>query len=205
MSDWLPLFPLGQPLFPGIRLDLQIFEQRYLKLVKACLKEGSQFGICPIEDGSEVGVPAKIYSYGTEVEIVDWTQLDNGLLGITVLGGKRFRVIEQIVDPFGLRSAQVSYLPEEESVFIPPEVSGLAEIYQELMLHKDICRRLPEFEEIDSSGLGFGLAQILPMSKEERLTCLTQLDSLARLDFLVEHIELLANSSLSQDEEMTSK
>ena len=51
MVDRLPLFPLGQPLFPGIRLDLQIFEQRYLRLVRKSMREDVAFGIVATEDG----------------------------------------------------------------------------------------------------------------------------------------------------------
>lgn len=195
MSDWLPLFPLGQPLFPGIRLELQIFEQRYIKLVRACMREDTGFGVCPILEGREVGVPATIYNYGTEVKIVDWTQLPNGLLGITVLGGRRFSIAEQVIDPDGLRSAQIKYLAKEKAEPIPARMSGLVEIYQELLLHPEIIRRLPDIEAVDASGLGFGLAQVLPMDQDDRVGCLTGLDSLERLDFLVEYIELLANNS----------
>ena len=54
----LPLFPLHTVLFPGGRLPLRIFEQRYMDMAKACLKDGSPFGVCLIREGEEVGAPA---------------------------------------------------------------------------------------------------------------------------------------------------
>ncbi|MCM2355672.1 MAG: peptidase S16, partial [Arenimonas sp.] len=51
----LPLFPLGQVLFPGGGLGLRIFEPRYLDLVKRCGRSGEGFGICLILAGREVG------------------------------------------------------------------------------------------------------------------------------------------------------
>jgi Lon protease-like protein len=51
----LPLFPLQTVLFPGGRLPLRIFEQRYLGMVKACLRDGTLFGVCLIREGREVG------------------------------------------------------------------------------------------------------------------------------------------------------
>ncbi|HEY3076079.1 MAG TPA: LON peptidase substrate-binding domain-containing protein, partial [Burkholderiales bacterium] len=40
MSD-LPLFPLNTVLFPGGRLPLRVFEQRYMDMAKACLRDNS--------------------------------------------------------------------------------------------------------------------------------------------------------------------
>ena len=63
--DDLPLFPLNTVLFPGGRLPLRIFEQRYMTMAKACLKGGSPFGVCLIREGKEVGEPAVPADVGT--------------------------------------------------------------------------------------------------------------------------------------------
>ena len=54
----IPLFPLNAVLFPGGRLPLRIFEQRYMDMAKACLREDRPFGVCLIREGKEVGSPA---------------------------------------------------------------------------------------------------------------------------------------------------
>ena len=54
----VPIFPLGTVLFPGGVLPLRIFEVRYVEMAKACLKEGTPFGVCLIREGTEVGTPA---------------------------------------------------------------------------------------------------------------------------------------------------
>jgi uncharacterized protein len=41
----LPLFPLHTVLFPGGDLPLQIFEVRYLDLMKRCEQSGEPFGV----------------------------------------------------------------------------------------------------------------------------------------------------------------
>jgi len=38
-------------LFPGGRLPLRLFEQRYLTMAKACLKDNAPFGVCAILEG----------------------------------------------------------------------------------------------------------------------------------------------------------
>ena len=53
----IPVFPLSSVLFPTGRLPLQIFEQRYLDLVRDCLKQDTGFGMVWITEGEEVAQP----------------------------------------------------------------------------------------------------------------------------------------------------
>jgi uncharacterized protein len=192
-SDWLPLFPLSQPLFPGLYLDLQIFEQRYIKLVSSSMREGLSFGICAIEDGPETGGESSLFSIGVEVQITDFNQLENGLLGITVEGQRRFEIEETEVDPDGLIRAGIKYIEPDQDEPIPDSCSGLEELYTELRNHPEVNRRLPEIDKVNCVGLGNGLAQILPMSIEERIHCLGMNDAMLRLEFLIDHIQTLSN------------
>ena len=76
----LPLFPLNTVLFPGGRLPLRIFEQRYMDMAKACLKDGSPFGVCLIREGAEVGAPAVPAEVGTLARITHWDMPQLGVL-----------------------------------------------------------------------------------------------------------------------------
>lgn len=54
----VPLFPLGTTLLPGARLPLQIFEERYVALLRHIIDSGgavSGFGVVSIRHGWEVG------------------------------------------------------------------------------------------------------------------------------------------------------
>ncbi len=44
-GEQIPLFPLSAVLLPHGRMPLQIFERRYLDLVRDCMKAGSGFGV----------------------------------------------------------------------------------------------------------------------------------------------------------------
>lgn len=195
MTDWMPLFPLGQPLFPGLRLDLQIFEQRYLKLIRTSMREDSEFGICAIAEGREVGstIPST-YDCGTRVKIVDWNQLSNGLLGITVEAGERFWIGEKDVDPDNLLRAQIEPFDKEVDEAIPEWASGLVEIYNEMLLHPEVVRRLPSLDLVQSSGLGCGLAQILPMPPDVRMDCFRTKFAFDRLELIAEQIQILSDA-----------
>lgn len=96
----LPLFPLNQLLFPSCMLDLQLFEPRYLDMLKTCLKMDTGFGVVGILQGREVGPAASRYTLlGCEALVRDWHQQPNGLLGIRVQGMRRFRVLSSKVQP----------------------------------------------------------------------------------------------------------
>ena len=110
----LPLFPLSAVLFPGCMLDLQIFEARYLDMISRCMKQEQGFGVVCILDGAEVGEAAAQFSaIGCEALIRDFQQLPNGLLGIRVEGGRRFRVQRARVLPDQLTLAEVEWLDEQ--------------------------------------------------------------------------------------------
>ncbi|HCD53950.1 MAG TPA: ATP-dependent protease, partial [Halieaceae bacterium] len=89
----LPLFPLSAVLLPYGKMPLQIFEQRYLDLVRDCMKSGTDFGVVWIRRGEEVAVKGsrqQLGDLGTLARIVDFDQLPNGLLGVTIEGRERF-------------------------------------------------------------------------------------------------------------------
>jgi Lon protease-like protein len=92
----LPLFPLKTVLFPGGLLSLKIFEPRYLEMLTQCEKLGRDFGVCLISAGNEVGQAPILYPIGTLVKITFWEYRKDGLLGVTVKGYKKFKIIKKI-------------------------------------------------------------------------------------------------------------
>ena len=51
----LPLFPLKTVLFPGGLLPLKIFEQRYIEMAKACMKDDATLRRLPHHAGRGSG------------------------------------------------------------------------------------------------------------------------------------------------------
>lgn len=187
----LPLFPLSSWLFPGIPLGLQVFERRYLDMISAQLRQEAGFGIVPIRKGSEVGKPPSIYPVGVEVKIADWHQLPNGMLGITVCGHKKFRVLESIVQPDGLMLAEVSYLGDDQPRGIDERYQGLAELLEDLKQHPaTVTLGLPAAR--DDSELSYQLSQLLPLAPSEKMGTLAMTSAEERLDFLATKVSDLA-------------
>lgn len=106
------LFPLQTVLFPGGQLPLRLFEQRYLEMAKACLREDRPFGVCRIREGQEVGVPAIPEAVGCLARIARWDMAQLGVLNIVARGAQRFRIVERRVERDGLARASIARLPE---------------------------------------------------------------------------------------------
>lgn len=109
------LFPLGTVLFPGGVLPLKIFEQRYLDMTKACLRDNLPFGVCLIREGHEVGAPAVPSIVGCLATIEQWEMPNPGMFHLLARGGERFRLLETSIADNGLTSADVEILPDVEA------------------------------------------------------------------------------------------
>jgi Lon protease-like protein len=124
----LPLFPLNSVIFPGGVLPLRIFESRYLDMVKECSRNQSEFVICLIKDGSEVGNPAKHQNIGTSCRIIDWETLPDGLLGVTAQGQSRVEIKTTQVQSNQLLTADVEYLLEDGDETLPEKFNEWAHL-----------------------------------------------------------------------------
>ena len=96
MSITVPLFPLNTVLFPGGVLPLRIFEPRYLDMVSDCLKSDTGIGVVLIKDGAETGKAADTYDTGTLSGISYWHKRPDGILGVTLKGDQRFRILSTV-------------------------------------------------------------------------------------------------------------
>ncbi len=181
----VPLFPLRTVLYPGGPLPLRIFEPRYLNMISSCLRKESQFGVLLIKSGGEVG-PATTYDVGTLARIVDWYQGSDGLLGITAIGGQRFRLISSSRQDDGLNIGEIELLDAENSLLLPEEYRPLADILSGVL--DDLGRLYESLERKfeDAGWVGYRFAEILPISPEEKQSCLEIDDPVRRLKLMKE-------------------
>lgn len=180
----IPLFPLHTVLFPEGLLPLRIFEPRYVDMVSACLRNGSPFGVCLIKEGREVGEAAQVQPVGTLARIVDWEQLPDGLLGITVKGEERFRVVGSRIQGDHLRIGEIETLPAVPQAALDAEYRSLAEllsrILDELGEPYTSMPRAPE----RADWVGARLSELLPLSLDIKQRLLELDDPYQRLALL---------------------
>lgn len=179
----VPLFPLKTVLYPGGPLPLRIFETRYLDMISSCLKGDSSFGVLLIREGEEDG-PATTYEVGTLARIVDWYQGSDGLLGVTAIGEQRFRLISSERRSDGLNIGVIETLDSESSRSLPDEYRPLVKILSGVL--DDLGRLYESLERNyeDAGWVGFRFAEILPITPEEKQTCLEADDPLQRLEIV---------------------
>jgi len=177
----IPLFPLNTVLFPGGVLPLRIFEQRYLDMVKRCMRDGSAFAVALIRKGLETDTPVISCEIGTLAQIVDFDQLPDKLLGITTRGTRRFRSVGARLLEDGLHVAQCELLPEDPTVALPPEFARYAKLLEQALPQMgDFFKHLePHYD--DAAWVSGRLAEVLPISLPDKQRLLEMDDPIARL------------------------
>ena len=198
----IPLFPLNSILFPKGRLSLQIFESRYVDMIRECMKEQSGFGVVLIEAGSEVaraGQKLDIHRVGTYSEVVDWNELPTGLLGITVEGKKTFKIIESWRENNDLCKAEVSFRDydsvDSEPVDVGNEFQDYVELLRGLSRHPMVKELNLEISFENLREIAWRLGELLPIPNRDKQALLELVDPFDRL----EQIDLFI-SSLNQQE-----
>lgn len=191
-SVMLPLFPLDTVLFPGCRLDLQVFEPRYLDMISGCLRRDQGFGVVAILEGKEVGAaPARLADMGCEARVVDWQQRPNGLLGIRVQGVRRFVVRSVQVDAAQAVSALVEWVSEQGDGPAGAEHADLHALLVALAEHP-LVADLELGEAVSGRQLlADRLAYLLPLERKQKLELLAEPDAGRRLQRIVEWLALL--------------
>jgi len=179
----LPLFPLGAVLFPGGLLPLRLFEQRYLEMAKACLRDSAPFGVCLIREGAEVGAPATPETVGCLARIVQWDMQQFGLLQIVAQGGQRFRIVERRLQDDGLARASVALLPEEADAPVPEHLAACRQLLERVATDHGERIFAKPFRFDSSAWVGARLAEILPLPGPIKQQLL-ELDGVPRLEAL---------------------
>ena len=190
MPETLSLFPLHTVLFPGSVLQLKIFEQRYLDLIKTCMKQNHGFIVVLIESGNEVDDTPKIYSVGTYVEITDWESLDNGLLGITIKSRYKVQIKNTRVQHDGLLSGEIENIldTEDTSEALFERYQHLIEVLETLVQHPLLKAHYADINYHSGAEVSYRLSEFLPttnLHKQELLETLNVEDRLIKLDGLL--------------------
>lgn len=176
------IFPLNTVLFPGGVLPLKVFEQRYIEMTKACLRDDRPFGVCLIREGREVGAAAVPEPVGCLAAIEQWDMPQFGVFHLVARGGERFRIREMHVAPNHLISAQVEEIPPESG---PGAVDPLCREVLAAIIEKVGAERFSAPLELDdATWVGYRLAELLPLDMTVKQELLETPGAGARLERL---------------------
>jgi Lon protease-like protein len=190
----IPLFPLKTILFPDGHLPLQVFEVRYLDLVKRCIAKGEEFGVVSLLDGSEIRVPDQhetLSACGTMARIMDWTAPLPGLLQISCIGTTRFQVKSAEQLKHGLWMAEVDEVAEDMVVPIPSEqqdvanaLGALIRSLQKKQISTANMSLAPPYRLDEAGWVANRWCELLRLDLEEKQRLLLQENPVLRLELV---------------------
>lgn len=197
--ETIALFPLSGVLLPHGRMPLQIFEQRYLDLVRSSMKNDQPFGNIWIRRGAEVPdkgrAAPELGDWGTLARIVDWDQLPNGLLGITIQGEGRFDLFETEVQGNGLVLGQIEYRDQPAASPMLPQWHSMRDVLQSLETHPHVQGMQLEVDYDDAWQVGWTLTQLLPLDEYIKYELL----GLDAIEELMAELDLILNQISGED------
>jgi Lon protease-like protein len=157
-------------------------------MVSACMKSDTPFGVLLIKDGEEAG-PATTYEVGTLAKITDFYQGSDGLLGVTAMGGQRFRLISNERQHDGLNIGEVELIDAEPALPLPEQFRALPKMLSGVL---DDLGRLYEAQDRqyeDAVWVAYRFLEILPIDLEQKQLSLESSDTLARLKLVDELLD----------------
>ena len=201
-TQQIPLFPLHVVMFPRGRLNLQIFERRYIDLVTHCMRTSSGFGICLLKEGEEVvqeGTNQTIHRTGTYSNIIDWDQLENGLLGITVEGSAKFSIEDCWQSDSGVLQGNVQFNEidnvDRETIPLDDQYTALADLLQNLESHPLVEQKKLIIDYNNLWDLGWRLSELIPIEIEQKQQLLEIDDPWERIQSIEQLVSDLANDA----------
>lgn len=191
----VPLFPLaGALLLPGGQLPLNIFEPRYLRMVDDALGGARVIGMVQPRDGAEAP-RAPLYEIGCVGRISSFSESDDGRYLITLLGKKRFRIVEELRVDTPYRQAKI------DCAVYPADAGGdpTAEFVDRDRLESAMRRYLDSeglktdwevVAEAPTEALVASLAMGCPFAPNEKQALLEAQNARERADCLIALMEM---------------
>lgn len=213
----LPLFPLSTILFPDGLLPLQIFELRYLNMVKKCIADGTEFGVVAqtvrqntarpdtaaesptSSEANALALPMSQETFtaiGTSAKIIAHFVPQPGLIRIDCVGGQRFSIISTQQQTGGLWLAQVQIIEPDLVIPVPAELLGAVTALRHVIT--TLANQMTEasFMPIakpylfdDCGWVANRWCELIPMQAAQRHRLLTLDNPLIRLELVHDLLE----------------
>ncbi len=202
--DTIPLFPLSHGVFPDGMLRLQIFEPRYLDLIKRCQRDQTPFGVVWLKQGREVQTPGdapEFHRVGCMAHIRRLVEVQPALLQVVCQGGLRFELTGAQPGPYGVWQGEVRYWPADPEVVLPSEFQGDADQMGQAIAQaqrqgvSDRLPWMPPYRLDDCGWLANRYAEVLPLDAVWKLTALAEMDPLVRMRLVAQVLEPPATDS----------
>ncbi|QBF84472.1 peptidase S16 [Shewanella maritima] len=166
----IALFPLSICILPNGYTQLRIFEPRYLRMISEAMKQQRQFAM------AMANKKGSLLRYATIVTIVDFDNLEDNTLSITIKGESLVAIQETKREPDGLLVAKVSEHTAWQATPIQSndgqeEVlkQKLVELFEQYPQHRDLY---PQCQFDDISWICQRWLEVLPLTAEQKQQCI---------------------------------
>ena len=198
MRNSIPIIPLLNGVFPDGMLPLQIFEVRYLDLIKRCYQLQQPFGVAWIKHGNEVQVPGQVpilHTFGCTALIRDFDRVRPTLFHIWCQGSLRFELHDIQPGPYGVWIGNVTYLAQDPEVEVPQRFQTYADRLGKVISYaqeQGVLDELPIFAPYCLNQCGWlanRYAEAIRFSADLKQQFLRELDPLRRLESVINHMQ----------------
>jgi ATP-dependent Lon protease len=192
----IPLFPLGLVLLPEMSLPLHIFEERYKRMVAACLAEDGPFGVV-LFDGQSMrptGCAARIE------RVIN--RYADGRMDILTRGERRF-VIHEIIEQKSYLEARVVFFDDHDELAgeeLQDILATARTLLKELSALDQSVEGLAARTHPDPKTLSFAIAAVDGFTPAERQRFLEMTSGTERLRKSVQALSrLVQRQGLTQE------
>ena len=195
----LPIFPLpGALLLPGGRLPLNIFEPRYLAMVRDAVAGARLIGmIQPRETAADVGA-AEIYDTGCVGRITAFDETDDGRYLITLAGLVRFDVEDELSLENGYRRVVPDYRRFAADLGQDPSRINRAHLLETLETYFAATGIESDWEAIEATAdepLVTSLAMACPFAAPEKQALLESMTLRERVEAMTAIMEMTSHAA----------
>jgi Lon protease-like protein len=186
MQKFIPIFPLQLVVYPTEKLNLHIFEPRYIELIQDVMQTKKRFAIPPFIKNS-------ISEYATEVEVLSIENIDeDGKMDIKTVGVGIVRilhVIEEVAEKkyYGAIVKEIPSPIDDRQPVDEKLIELIEKMKETLQLNKPL---FASYETLTA----YDIAHYIGLSIEEKYRLLTIPDEKLRQNMIYYHLK----SSLHQ-------
>ena len=191
----IPIFPLKSIILPGGQFPLRIFERRYLDMIRDSLKNNSGFIIALTKIDEDY--ISSVHDYACYVDIVDWSQLDGGLLGVTVEGKSLVTLSNCKLDETNLLRGNAQQIKSGIDHLIPQKYQILSKFYRKIYpeIKAHIFHNKSKYN--DANWIGFRLIECLPIEISDKADLIATNEPLDRLEKILHIVKRIYPKELN--------
>ena len=184
MPEHFPVFPLsGTVLLPRGNLPLNIFEPRYLAMIRDAMQTDQIIGMVQPRDDDPNDLTPELYRTGCVGHISNFQETDDGRYLVTLSGLCRFDIVEEldVTTPYRQVVADFRRWHEDLQPETPPDSlrGTLVAALRGYFDHHEIEADWKAIENAPFTGLITSLAMICPFQASEK-QALLETDTLER-------------------------